>query len=58
MKINIKLYFDKTYREKSYSCFGKSEDDKATIESIIDTLEQKRQEKIITAYELTIKGGY
>lgn len=58
MKFTIKLYFGNSYREKNYSCFGKSEDDKSIMEQLIDSLEQKLQEKIITSYELTIKRGY
>lgn len=58
MKIIIKLYINNKYMEKSFCCFGKSEEDEQIIDDLINILNEKRKKKIIDKFDIIIKGGH
>lgn len=58
MKIKIKLYLKNICIEKTFSCFGKSEEDDQIIDDLINILNEKRKKKIIDKFDIIIKRGF
>ena len=54
MKIKIKLYLKNICIEKTFCCFGKSEDDKQVINNLANILNKKMKEKKIDDYKILI----
>ena len=52
MKIIIKLYLKNICIEKTFCCFGKSEDDKQVINDLVNILNKKMKEKKIDDYKI------
>ena len=54
MKIKIKLYLKNICIEKTFCCFGKSEDDKKVFNDLVAILNKKMKEKKIDDYKILI----
>lgn len=54
MKFKIKLYLKNICVEKTFCCFGKSEDDKQVFTDLVNILNKKMKEKKIDDYKILI----
>lgn len=54
MKFKIKLYLKNICVEKTFCCFGKSEDDKQLITDFVNILNEMIKEKLIDDYTIII----